>query len=242
LLLVPTVAGSARVQTADEVVEKHIAALGGRAAIGKLTSRRATGTVTIATPAGDLSGPIEITAKVPNKTRAVMELDLTALGAADKMVVEQKFDGTAGWTLNSLQGDTPITGNQLENMKNGRFPTSLVDYKAAGIKVELLPRETIDGKSLIVLLAAPKTGSAVRMYLDPETYLGVRTVTTISTPTGDVEQVSAFSDYRTVDGVKVAFNVQNSNSQQTMTIKLDKVEHNMPLDDALFSVKAPGPI
>jgi hypothetical protein len=37
-------------QTADEIIEKHLAASGGRAAMGKLTSRVGTGSIIIGTP------------------------------------------------------------------------------------------------------------------------------------------------------------------------------------------------
>src|SRR5687768_5472007 len=103
--------GSAAIQTADDVIEKHLAAVGGRASLSKLTTRRATGTVTITTPGGNITGPIEISSKAPNKTRALMRLDLTPIGVTETMVLQQKFDGAAAWMLNSLQGDTEITGN-----------------------------------------------------------------------------------------------------------------------------------
>jgi hypothetical protein len=93
-VLLASAAAAASAQTADDIVEKHLAAMGGREALGKLTSRRSTGTITVSTPNGVLSGPCEILAKAPNKTRAYMQLDLSALGVPDKMVVEQKFDGT----------------------------------------------------------------------------------------------------------------------------------------------------
>lgn len=238
VLLVPPFVGAASAQTADEVVEKHLAALGGREALGKLTSRKSTGTVTISTQGGDLSGPIETYAKSPNKSRAYMKLDLSAVGAGE-MTVEQRFDGTAGYMLNSMQGDSEISGSQLQNMRNSSFPSTLLNYKEAGIKIEVLPREKVGGKDAIVLLVTPKTGPAVRIFLDAETYLIARTVTTINTPQtgGDIEQTSDLSDYRVVDGVKVAFQVFNSNPLQSVTIKLDKVEHNVAIDDAMFGRK-----
>jgi outer membrane lipoprotein-sorting protein len=240
LLVLPAMLRGAPAQTADEVVEKHIVALGGRAALAKLTSRKSTGTVTISTPAGNLSGPIEISLKAPNKSRAYMQLDLSAIGGADKMVLDQKFDGAAGWTLNSLQGDTQITGNQLDNMRNNAFPTALSTYKDKGAKLEVLPKEQVAGKDAIVLLVTPKTGPVIKILFDAQTYLVVRTVTKISSPeAGELEQTSDPTDYRTVDGVKVPFVVTNTNALQTITIKLDKVEHNVPIDDAIFSAKTP---
>ena len=53
LLMAPVLVTHAATQTADEVIEKHLAALGGREALGKLTSRKATGTMTVATPNGN---------------------------------------------------------------------------------------------------------------------------------------------------------------------------------------------
>jgi outer membrane lipoprotein-sorting protein len=241
ILVVPAFASSASAQTADEVVNNYIAALGGRDALGKLTSRRAIGTITVNTPVGDLSGPIEIDSKAPNKTRLAIDLDVSALGG-DKMHDERRFDGTSGIMLNSMNGDSEITGNQLDNMRNNVFPTPLLNYKAAGITVEVLPKETLNGKAVVVLRATPKAGSATKLFFDAESYLLVRTVSTINSPQtgGDVEQTSDMSDYRAVDGVKVAFQVTNSNALQSSVIKLTKVEHNVALDDALFKAKSPA--
>ena len=42
-------------QTADEVIEKHLTALGGREALGKITSRTMSGTIALSTPAGEVT-------------------------------------------------------------------------------------------------------------------------------------------------------------------------------------------
>ena len=228
-------AAPARAQTVDQIIEKHLAAMGGRDALGKLTSRRSTGTISLSTPAGPLSGTVEISIKAPNKTRSLIKLDLQALGAGE-MVVDQRFDGTKGVTLNSVQGDSDITGNQLDNLRNNVFPSALLDYKAFDARIEQLPPEKIDGKDAVVFLITPKSGSAVRMYLDAQTFLVLRTVAKI-TPAQlgtEIEQSSDLSDYRTVDGVKVPFKVVAVNPIQTVTITITSVEHNVPMDDAIF--------
>ena len=233
-------ASAAFAQTAAEVIDKHLTAVGGRAALGKLTSRKSTGTVSISTPGGVISGPIEISLKAPNKSRVAMQMDLSAMGVADRMSIEQRFDGAAGAMLNSMQGNNEITGNQLENMKNNIFPTPLLNYQAAGATVDLLPKEQLAGKDVIVLRFTPKSGSAVRLYLDGQTYLIVRTVAKVSAPElGEYEQVSEPSDYRVVDGVKVPFSVVNSNQVQTIRITLTTVQHNVAIDDAIFTVREP---
>src|SRR5262245_4412059 len=67
-------------QTADEVVERSIAASGGRAAYAKLRSRLAKGSITLLTPAGEITGTVELLNEAPNKSRALIEVDLSSLG------------------------------------------------------------------------------------------------------------------------------------------------------------------
>ena len=225
----------AQALTADDIVAKYIQALGGADALSKITSRRATGTVTVATPNGDLSGPIEILSKAPNKTRASMTLDLSAMGAGSMDLV-QRFDGTAGMMSNSMQGDVPIDGSQLENMRNSLFPTPFLHYKENGTSVTLLPKDAIDGKPVLAILAKPKTGPSVTVYFDPDTFLVARTVVRVNSAQlgGDIDQYQDPSDYRDVSGVKVPFRVINSGAGQTVTIIFTKVENNVPLDDSVF--------
>jgi hypothetical protein len=121
----------ASAQTADEIVERALAAAGGRAAHAKLRSRRATGTIALGTPAGDMSGTVEMLNEAPNKARALVQVDLSSLGAG-KLVIDQRFDGLSGYVLDSLNGNREITGNQLETMRGGSFSQSSVELQAAG--------------------------------------------------------------------------------------------------------------
>lgn len=223
-------------QTADEVVEKNLAAMGGRGALAKLESRIATGSVAISTEGADLAGPLEIYLKAPNKSRTLIRLDLSQFGAAE-MVIDQRCDGKTAVASNSLQGDREITGNQLQNMLNASFPTPLLKYKEAGAKVELVGKEKVGSREAYLLLYTPKTGSGSRLFVDAETWLLLRAVVKVESPElgGEVEQTSDMSDYRDVDGVKVPFAVAVVNPAQRITITLTKVEHNKPIDETMFS-------
>ncbi len=237
LLLLPALTSAAFAQTltADQIVEKHLTALGGREALSKLTSRKATGTISISTPMGELSGPLELMAKAPNKVRADMRIDLTAVGGPGEMVMSQIFDGTNGWTLNSMQGDSPMEGDQLEGARNNFFPSPLLKYKEMGMTLAVQPGEQVNGRDAHVLLVTPKTGPVEKMFFDTESFLLVRSSSTMTSPElGATEQVSDSSDYRTVDGVKVAFLLLQSAAGQNITLKFATMEHNVELDDASF--------
>ncbi len=56
---------------------------------------------------------------------------------------------------------------------------------------------------------------------------------------GEVEQTTEFLDYRDVDGVKLPFQMTATSAIQNYTIRITKVEHNVQIDEALFS-KPPG--
>lgn len=231
----PAVVTRAQAPTAEDLVAKYLQALGGTEALGKLTSRRATGTVTVSTPAGDISGPIELLSKAPNKVRASMTMDMSAMGAG-QMEIVQRFDGTTGMMSNSLQGDVEITGTQLDAMRNSVFPTPLLHYKDNGSTIQLLPNDTIDGHPVLVLQLTPKVGPPEKMCFSPDTYLIARTVVHVNNAQiGEVDQVSDPSDYRDVSGVKVPFRLVNTAGGQTVTIVLSAVEHNVPIDDSIFA-------
>jgi outer membrane lipoprotein-sorting protein len=226
----------AHAQTADEVVEKYLAAIGGRAALVKLQSRIAIGTIVLSAQGADVAGPIEIYTKAPNKTRTYFRLDLSQLGSGE-MVVDQRCDGKTAFASNSLQGDREISGNQLQNLLNATFPTPLLNYKEAGAKIELTGKDKVGTREVYVLQYTPKAGSPSKQYVDAETYLLLRTVTKVDVPAagGEIEQTNDLADYREVDGVKVPFTINIVSSAQTLAITLTKVEHNKPIDDAMFS-------
>jgi outer membrane lipoprotein-sorting protein len=240
LLLIPALTGVASGQalTADQIIEKHLTALGGREALGKITSRRATGTVSVSTPMGALGGPVEMMAKAPNKMRADIRIDLAAVGGPGEMVISEFFDGTSGWSLNSLQGDNPMAGDQLAGAKNNFFPSPLLKYKELGMTTTLEATQQVNGKPAHVILFTPKAGPAERMFFDAESFLIVRTTSSMTLPqVGLTETVSEPSDYRAVDGVKVAFKLAQSAGGQEITMTFTKIENNVALDDAKFVKK-----
>jgi len=77
----------------------------------------------------------------------------------------------------------------------------------------------------------------VRWYLDAESYLPIKSVVKINVPQlgQESEQITELSDFRAVDGVKIAFRSKVITSLQTITINVTKVEQNTNIDPAMFS-------
>jgi hypothetical protein len=234
VLVVLSWAHVAAAQTADEIIEKSITAFGGRAALEKIKTRVSIGDIMLSTQAGEIPGTIEVTNAAPNKTRALLKADLSAFGAG-QLQIDQRFDGTTGYVLDSMQGDRPISGNQLDNMRNTSFPHPFLNYKEAGIKVTLVGKEKVGDRDAFVLNFEPPSGSTIKQYIDAETYLPFRAVAKVNVPpVGEFEQTTEMSDYRDVDGVKVPFKIKNSSSVQGMTMTFVKITHNAPVDEKIF--------
>ena len=225
----------AMAQTADEILEKSIAAMGGRAALNRIKSRAAVGTITLQTPVGDIPGTVEVMNAAPNKTRTVVKADLTSVGAG-ALEIDQRFDGENGYVLDTLQGNRDITGDQLQNLRNGSFPHGFLNYKDMGFTPKLQGTEKLPEGEAHVIILEPAKGAPIRQFIDTKTLLPVRYTIRVSVPqmNVDVDQTTELSDFRDVDGVKVPFKVRASSSVQSFEITFTKVEHNTTIDPKLF--------
>ncbi|MEO8677532.1 MAG: hypothetical protein ABI665_00705 [Vicinamibacterales bacterium] len=242
LMMVLMLVGPARAgwaQTADEVLEKSLTAIGGRAALTKLKSRSMSGTITLSTPAGELEGSVEILNAAPNRVRTLIKVDLTSLGAG-QLTIDQRFNGTAGYVMDSLQGNREITGGQLDTMRNASFPHPFLNYKEMGTTAQLQGKEKVADRDAFLIILEPASGASVRTFIDAETYLPLRTIVKVEVPQlgQEVEQATDFFDYRAVDGVQMPFRLKASSQVQNYSIAITKAEHNVPVDEALFSKPA----
>src|SRR5262249_13800224 len=162
------------------------------------------------------------------------QLDLTAVGLG-KVIQDQRFDGTSGYIVDTMQGNRDITGDQLEAMKNGSFPNPLLNYKQAGATVELSGKEKVGEREAYVLVFKPKSGPVARSYIDAESYLPIKHVVKINLPQvgGEVEQPTEVSNLKEVDGFKVPFKIRTTPAIQTVIVNVTQIEHNTQIDKTL---------
>lgn len=227
-------AGVAFAQTADEIIEKSIAAMGGRAAFDKIKSRQLTGTASISTPQGDIPATFEQILAAPNKSRVLIKADLAQFGMGE-MVIDQRFDGSVGYVMDPMQGNREMTGTQLEGMKANAFPHPFLSYKAMGMAVTLNGKEQVNARPAFLLTFEPSTGTPIKQYIDTETFMPLRTTMTVDVPQmGTMDQNVDASDIRDLDGVKVPYTLKIVNAAQTLTLTFSKIEHNVAVDEKLF--------
>ncbi len=213
--------------TVDQVLDKYVQALGGKASIEKLTSRVSKGTF----EAPGIEGSVEIYAKAPNKTASVV--DVAGFGQ-----VRQAFDGSAGWVDNPQVGLREMSGQELSITKRAAEFYQVTKLRELYPKMTLKGTQKLGTREAYLVEADPGDGSLRRMYFDTQTGLLARSEIERDTPQGRATFDSELEDYKEVDGVKVPFTVRQSTPTLSFAIKLTEVRHNVPIDDARFAKPA----
>lgn len=220
------VSSAAFAQTADEIVNKNLAAKGGAEKLRALQTLRQTGSVTIQGMAATMTTSF----KRPNMNRQ----EISIMGQNIVMV----FDGSKGFMSNPMAGSEPMAmpPEQVEMMKDqSDFDGPLLDYKAKGYMVDLVGLEDLDGKKVFHLRVQRKTLPPQDLYLDSTSYLEQKMSTTV--PGSGVMEV-IFGDYRTVSGFTMPHSLKSVAAGMTVSeMKIDKIEFNVKLDDATFKIK-----
>ena len=209
----------------DEVVAKHLEALGGLEKLKSIQTMKKVARVSM--QGRDTTTTMYF--KRPNKSRQEVTVD-------GKLVINA-FDGTTPWIINPLTGfNRPVTisGPQAASIReDSTFDGPLVDYQARGTTVEYVAREPL-GEGLAHHLRVTSASYQVRhLYLDATTYLELKLAADVNG--AKLEQLS--SDYRDVSGVKVAHHLKTIvNGVPQAETWLEAVVFNLPIDDAVFKM------
>ena len=226
---------SSSAQTADELIAKNLEAKGGLEKIKAVQSMRVTGTMPMGqAPNGQpVEAPFVMEMKRPNQ----MRLDVNYQG----MTATQAFDGNVGWQVLPGTGRREPQVLPQEAVKQfaeqADMDGPLVDYQAKGHKVEYVGREKVEGTDTYVLKVTLKSGEVNKIYLDAEQYLEIRSEGKSRGPTGgDLEIETLIGDYREVGGLMLPHLRESGprGGTQKMTMTVQKIEVNVPLDDARF--------
>ena len=223
---------SASAITADELIAKNIAARGGIDKLHAIASMHTEGKLRLG---GGLEAKTETFALAPDRVRFEFTLQgLTAVNA---------WDGQQGWAIQPFQGrkdpqkTTPDDNKQFIEAADIAGP--LVDYKAKGNKVEYLGTEDIDGTDAYKLRVTRKNGDTEVIYLDPDQYLEIRTVSHDMIRGQEQVQTIELGEYEKVDGVYFPF-LQGLSYLPGIgplqgQIVIEKAETNGKVDPQLFA-------
>jgi len=221
--------------TADELVAKHIEALGGAQAIAAINSVQFEGEMRFP---GDFKLTYkEVRAREKNASRAE--------AALQGLTLVQAYDGASGWRINPFQGrrdaETMSADEARSIADSGSIGGALLNAKADGSTVAYLGREDFDGTEAHKLKVTQKDGDEFVYLLDPDTMLAIKMTETRRIRGAQQTTEYELGDYEKVAGVYFPMAIdswQEGQPNQRQRISIAKAAANVPVTPAMFAQPA----
>jgi hypothetical protein len=218
-----TTPGNEALPTATQVLDRFLQAIGGREANARITSRAYRGTISAAR---EQPLPLEILEVAPDKLRATIT-------RADGVAV-QGVDGDSAWTLTPR--GAVVEPNAAEMVRMRRLAAFHKNEMLGSLDPALavIGAQPLHGQNAIVLEGRLGPLQTERLFFDAQTGLLVRRLVLSPTALGPLPEQTDYEDYRSVDGVKVAFVVRRTTTDGVTTQRYESVTMNAPVDPVQF--------
>lgn len=181
--------------TASELVAKNIEAKGGAAALQAVKSLRREGR--LIENGGQFVLDLRETKQRPESIRT--EVSMQGLSQV------QAYDGKEGWRIDPFGGrkdpERMPADDVREYAEDASIDGVLADAAAAGLPIEYLGTEDIDGTQAHKLKVTRKDGGVQYVYLDPDYFLEIRVESQRTVRGVKRTSVTEYGNYEKVGGV-----------------------------------------
>ncbi len=209
-------------QSAENIIDRHIKALGGKKALQGISSARITGSVT----RNGAGQPGEFVWQ----TRAPGSFYVEAR-IGEKYRIEAG-NGKSGWVEDNAGGLRTLTGREQARARAEGFYRNdhFLTFKKEKTKVRLLGRETVDGRPVFAVQMTTSASLQRKLYFDAENYLLLKDE---EEREGGREEFF-FGEFRTVDGVKEPHRIRIHRRAETLDVTVSHVTHNGGVQASVF--------
>lgn len=227
-------------QTAEEIVANYIENTGGEEAWGSIKSMKATG------KAGFGPQEFPFTQIAMADGRMAVQIDLQG-----QKFTPQAFDGETMWgtnfqTMEAEAQDSEASTNYKNEAKD--IIDTFYNYKEKGYAIEKLEDEEVEGVDCFKIKLTKKptldegkeVDNFTMFFFDKENFVPIMSESTINAgPQKGLKSQTLYSEYSEAGPVFFAFSItQKFNGQVGQTIKIENVEINPDIDDAVFKMPA----
>jgi hypothetical protein len=221
--------------TAEQIVEKNVAARGGLEAWRGIQTMVWVGRIESPSSPDPLL-PFSLQQKRPNRTH----FEINTMGQKTVRV----FDGTRGWNArpgkNGAALDVrPFTAAEVKFARAAQgIDGPLIDYAAKGTVVTLVGIEKIEGRRNYRLNVRLASGETSDVWIDAQTFLDTRFDRTTYTAQGQPAIISVlYHDYKTVEGLVMPAVLEIGAGSKKVPDKMiiEKIALNPPLDANTFT-------
>jgi hypothetical protein len=228
-LVIACITHAVTAQTVDDIVAKHIKAMGGEK-LGKLQSMKITAEMDI------------MNMKVPITTIIVQNKGFRSETTVQGMTVVQAVNGTTGWTINPMTGNTKAVAlpeDAVKSLANETDLTGLYNYKEKGYKVTLDGEEDLSGARVYKVTMTLPSGVRRINYISRDTFYILKIVAQTKINGQDIMSENTQSDFRAVDGIYYPFTSEVTTSAMPgtkMGLKITSLEVNPKVDPKIFEM------
>lgn len=210
-------------QSLEEIVKKHIDAIGGETNWRKIKSMKMDA-VTKANGAD-----IKVSRVVVDKK--AMRMDLDVFGMKGWAIITDK----EGWQFMPFQGQTKYEAMTADDVKSSQDQLQIIDefitYKDMGKKLELVGKDDMDGVECHKVKLTDKEGVETSYWIDPSNYFIIKSVTKTTANGKEVEATLTYSNYKKHDtGIVMAYSMGGDMGD----IEIQNIEINGTIDEKLF--------
>jgi hypothetical protein len=218
-----------KAQTADEIIAKHIGAIGGKDKLAQINSVY-----------------IESTTEVMGNESATKTYIVNGKGYKNEsdfggQSLVQVFTEKGGWAINPFGGSsdpTAITDDEYKSGADAIYAGSpIINYAAHGGKVDLQGQEKINDVNAYKIKYTNKYGTGITYYVDPSTWYIIESVKQANMMGQSVTVTTTYSNYQKTDfGVFIPYTINVDMGQFQMKMTTNKVEVNKDIDLKIFDM------
>ncbi len=210
-------------QTADDVINKHIAKMGGAAKLEALKTVKMEGNLT--------TQGIDVALSFTKKHLVGMRVDMEIMGTSNYQIITP----TKGWAFMPVMQQTEPQEMEAEQLKSAQgqldIQGSLYNYKQKGYTAEYMGKEQVDGKDAHKIKVV-KSGRDVFYFIDAESNFIVKSMSKANIQGQETDVQTTFADYKqTPDGYWFPY----SSTTMQGPVTFSKIEVNVPVDDKIFT-------
>jgi len=227
---------AAALPSPETIFAKYVAALGGEAAIRRVTSRKVTALQEAAADVRGLAPPVHALVQLYSKAPNQWVMTLQAANAK----TSRGFDGTVAWIQDARGGVTestgPVPAPPLARVARTSDFYEPLDLRQAYAQVVTRAVVKVNDRDAYLVVGMPAGDLPEQLYFDKETGLLVRKGTATPTAFGDYAVQTDFEDYRDVGGVKYPYVVRTIgvSPADSTTTYVERVENNPAVDNVTF--------
>ena len=212
-------------QTADEIIDNHIKAIGGAAKWNELNSMYSEMTT-------DMGG-MKIPIKIWQQHMKGMRVEFEVQGMTGIQVVTDKD----GWSLMPFMGQTKPEPTNEEALKSARSQLDirgqLLDCKGKGSTVEYLGEDEDEGVEVYKIRLTDSNKTETTYFIDKESYLLIKAVSKVNFQGQEIDAVTKMSNYKDVGGILIPHSVD---SMSTGKMEIVKTEINPAIAEDKFAM------